>query len=156
MIFDEIWWSSNKLDEVGCNFYPSQNSKKSYKIYYFYEIDEFWHFDEFWWNLMSIDEVDEIQWNLKNFDVIRWNLIDPIPLQRIVGLELCWVVVSFAWWGNLQNFRPLGSFFLVKVEFLWVGWGGGCKVIIVSNPNVGIGVLTIFMLMIFVKIQLVT
>ena len=60
------------------------------------------------------------------------------PPQKIVGLKLCWIVVNFAWYGRLQNFRPLGSLFLVEVEFLvgggWGGWGG-CKVIIVSNPT---------------------
>ena len=35
------------------------------------------------------------------------------PPQKIVGLKLCWIVVSLAWKGRLQNFRPLGSFFLV-------------------------------------------
>ena len=37
------------------------------------------------------------------------------------------VVVSFAWWGCLQNFRPLGSSFLVEVEFLWWGVGGSVR-----------------------------
>ena len=55
------------------------------------------------------------------------------PPQKIVGLHLCWVVLSFALWGRLQNFRPLGSFFLVEVEFLVGGWW--CKVIIMSNPT---------------------
>ena len=60
------------------------------------------------------------------------------PTPKIVGLKLCWIVVSFAWRGRLQNFIPQGSLFLVEVEFL-VGGGGwwwrGCKVIIVSNPT---------------------
>ena len=45
---------------------------------------------------------------------------------------MCWVVVSFVSRGRMQNFRPLGSFVLVKVEFLVVG---GLVVIIVSNPT---------------------
>ena len=47
----------------------------------------------------------------------------PPPTQIIVGLKLCWVVVSCVRWGRIQNFRPLGPLFLVEVEFL-VGWGG--------------------------------
>ena len=48
------------------------------------------------------------------------------PAQKIVGLRLCWIFVSFAWYGSLQNFRPIGSLFLVEVEFLGgVGGGGG-------------------------------
>ena len=43
---------------------------------------------------------------------------DPHPTQIIVGLKLCWVVVSFIRWGRIQNFRPLGSFFIVEVEFV--------------------------------------
>ena len=31
------------------------------------------------------------------------------PPQKIVGLKLCLVVISFAWWGCLQKFRPLVS-----------------------------------------------
>ena len=57
----------------------------------------------------------------------------PLP-PKIEGLKLCWIVVNFAWCGRLQNFRPLGSLLLVEVEFLG-GGGGGCKVIIVSNPT---------------------
>ena len=49
---------------------------------------------------------------------------------------MCWIVVSFAWLGRLQNLRPLGSLFLVEVEFLWwVVVGGGCIVIIMLNPT---------------------
>ena len=44
-----------------------------------------------------------------------------LPPQEIVGLKLCCVVVSFARLGRIQNFRPLGPFFLVEVEFLGVG-----------------------------------
>ena len=33
---------------------------------------------------------------------------------KIVGLKVCWFVVSLDGGGNLQNFRPLGSFFLVE------------------------------------------
>ena len=51
------------------------------------------------------------------------------PPQKIVGLKLCWVVVSFVRFGCIENFRPLGPLFLVKVEFLGgvdgLGWGGG-------------------------------
>ena len=43
--------------------------------------------------------------------------------KKIVGLKLFWIVVSFAWYGCLQNFRPLGSLFQVEVEFVW-WWGG--------------------------------
>ena len=64
----------------------------------------------------------------------RWRIYDPPPPQKIVGLILCWIVVSLAWYGRLKNFRPLGSLFLVEVEFVWVGWGV-CKVIIMSNPT---------------------
>ena len=74
----------------------------------------------------------------KQVGLTQWGgYMPPLP-QKIVGLKLCWIVVSFAWEGRLQNFRPLGSLFLVEVEFVWVGgWGGvgGCKVIIVSNPT---------------------
>ena len=31
---------------------------------------------------------------------------------------MCWVVVSFVRWGRIQNFRPLGSFFIVEVQFV--------------------------------------
>ena len=27
----------------------------------------------------------------------RWRIYDPPPPQKIVGLKLCWIVVSFAW-----------------------------------------------------------
>ena len=47
-------------------------------------------------------------------------------------VKLCWVVVSIDWWCCITNFRPLGPFLLVELEFRW--WvGGGCKVIIMSN-----------------------
>ena len=62
----------------------------------------------------------------------------PHPTQKIVGLKLCWVVVSLVRWGCLQNFRPLGLVFLVEVEFLVGGVGGWVVVwtaIIVSNPT---------------------
>ena len=51
------------------------------------------------------------------------------PPQKIIGLKLCWVVVCFACWPCLQNFRPLGLLFLVELEFLvgWWGGGGGVK-----------------------------
>ena len=50
----------------------------------------------------------------------------PTPTQKIVGLNLCWVVVSFVRLGHIKNFRPLGPLLLVEVEFLGVvGWGGG-------------------------------
>ena len=45
------------------------------------------------------------------------------PTQKIVGLKLRLVVVSFVSRGRIQNFRPLGPLFLVEVEFLVV-WGG--------------------------------
>ena len=43
------------------------------------------------------------------------------PPQKIVGLRLCWFDVSLVSRGQIRNFRPLGSFFLVEVEFLVVG-----------------------------------
>ena len=43
------------------------------------------------------------------------------PPQKIVGLKLCWVVVSIATRCSITNFRPLGPFFLVELEFLVVG-----------------------------------
>ena len=49
--------------------------------------------------------------------------VDDPPPQKIVGLKLCWVVVSFVSPGRIQNFRPLGSLFLVEVEFPGGGWG---------------------------------
>ena len=49
----------------------------------------------------------------------------PTPTQKIIGLNLCWVVVSFVRWGHIKNFRPLGPLLLVEVEFLGVGWWGG-------------------------------
>ena len=49
-------------------------------------------------------------------------IYDP-PTQKIVGLKLCWVVVSFVSRGRIQNFRPLGPLYLVEVEFVGgVGW----------------------------------
>ena len=51
-------------------------------------------------------------------------------------LKLCWVVVSIAGWCCITNFRLLGPFLLVELEFLGGGgWWGVCKVIIVSNPT---------------------
>ena len=50
--------------------------------------------------------------------------IPPPGREKIVGLKLCWVIVSFVRWGHMQNFRPLGPLFLVEVEFV-VGWWGG-------------------------------
>ena len=41
------------------------------------------------------------------------------PPQKIVGLKLCWFGVSVVRWGQVQNFRPLGLFFLVELEFEW-------------------------------------
>ena len=35
------------------------------------------------------------------------------------------LVVSFTWFGHLQNFRPLEIFFPVEVEFQVVVVGGG-------------------------------
>ena len=49
------------------------------------------------------------------------------PPLKIEGLKLCCVVVSFVTRGRIQNFRPLGSLFLVEVEFLWGGGWGGVK-----------------------------
>ena len=49
----------------------------------------------------------------------------PNPAQKIKGLKLCWVVVSFVRLGRIQNFRPLEALFLLEVEFL-VG-GGWCE-----------------------------
>ena len=49
----------------------------------------------------------------------------PTPTQKIVGLNLCCVVVSFVRLGHIKNLRPLGPLLLVKVEFLVGGWGGG-------------------------------
>ena len=43
------------------------------------------------------------------------------PPQKIVGLKFCWVVDSIAGRCCITNFRPLGPFFLVELEFLWVG-----------------------------------
>ena len=40
----------------------------------------------------------------------------PNPAQKIKGLKLCWVVVSFVRLGRIQNFRPLEALFLVEVE----------------------------------------
>ena len=57
------------------------------------------------------------------------------PPQKIVGLKLCLVVVSIATRCCITNFRPLGPFFLVELEFLVGGGGWWCKVIIVSNPT---------------------
>ena len=48
--------------------------------------------------------------------------------QKIVGLKLCWVVVSIATRWSI-TFRPLGPFFLVELEFLGGGWGGGWWVV---------------------------
>ena len=59
----------------------------------------------------------------------------PPPPQKIVGLKLCWIVVRFAWLGRLQNFRPLGSLYLVEVEFLW--WGVGVQSDNHVKPNPG-------------------
>ena len=63
--------------------------------------------------------------------------VDDPPPQKMVGLKLCWVVVSIATRCSITNFRPLGPFFLVELEFLvgGGGWWGVCKVIIVSNPT---------------------
>ena len=55
----------------------------------------------------------------------REDCMPPPPTQKIVGLNLCWVVVSFVRLGHIKNFRPLGPLLLVEVEFLGVGWGGG-------------------------------
>ena len=70
--------------------------------------------------------------------------MNPLPPQKIVGLRLCWFDVSFVRRGQKRNFRPLGSFFLVEVEFLVVGgsFGGAdgkkmCRPKIVSNPTSG-------------------
>ena len=52
--------------------------------------------------------------------------------QKIVGLKLRWVVITFVRWGRIQNFRPLGPLFLVKVEFV----GGWCGVGVNSNNRV--------------------
>ena len=59
------------------------------------------------------------------FGLVVGLCMTPHSTQKIVRLKLCWVVVSFVRWGCIQNFRPLGSFFLVEVEFLW--WVGGVK-----------------------------
>ena len=57
----------------------------------------------------------------------------PNPAQKIKGLKLCWVVVSFVRLGRIQNFRPLGPLFLVVVEFVVVwGWWVGVN----SNNHV--------------------
>ena len=50
--------------------------------------------------------------------------VDYPPPQKIVGLKLCWVVVSIATRCCITNFRPLGPFFLVELEFLVVVVGG--------------------------------
>ena len=61
--------------------------------------------------------------------------VDALP-QKLVGLKLCWVVVSIATRCSITNFRPLGPFFLVGLEFLVGGMGWWwCKVIIMSNPT---------------------
>ena len=63
----------------------------------------------------------------------RGRMYDPpsTPTQKIVGLKLCWVVVSFVRRGRIQNFRPLGPLFLIEVEFLVVG-----GVVVNSNNRV--------------------
>ena len=53
----------------------------------------------------------------------RGGVDDPPPKKKIVGLKLCWVVVSITTRCSITNFRPLGPFFLVELEFL-VGGGG--------------------------------
>ena len=53
---------------------------------------------------------------------------DPLPTQKIVGLKLCWVVVSFVGGGRIQNFRPLGPLFLVEVESSGEGGTTGSEV----------------------------
>ena len=47
------------------------------------------------------------------------------PPQKIVGLKLCWVVVSIAVRCCITHFRPLGPFSLEELEFLVGWWGGG-------------------------------
>ena len=46
-----------------------------------------------------------------------------LDLERLAPLKILGQivlgVVSFALWGRLQNFRPLGPFFLVKLKFQW-------------------------------------
>ena len=54
------------------------------------------------------------------------------PPPEYSRVKLCWVVVSIDGWCCITNFRPLGPFLLVELEFRW--WGV-CKVIIVSNPT---------------------
>ena len=51
-------------------------------------------------------------------------MVAVVPPQKIVGLKLCWIVVRIVWGCCIQNFRPLGPFFLVEVEFLAGGWWG--------------------------------
>ena len=62
--------------------------------------------------------------NSGRVNFMEW--IDDPPSEKIIGLKLCWVVVSFVRWGRVQNFKSLRPLFLVKVEFLVVVvvWGG--------------------------------
>ena len=58
------------------------------------------------------------------------------PPQIILGLKLCWVVLSIAGQVCITNFRPLGPFFLVELEFLWwVVAVGGVQSDIRVKPN---------------------
>ena len=59
--------------------------------------------------------------NIGRFNPGRVGVDDPPTPQKIVGLKLCWVVVSIATRACITNFRPLGPLFLVEVEFLVVG-----------------------------------
>ena len=58
------------------------------------------------------------------------------PPQKKTGLKFCWIDVRFVSWSHLQNFRPLGTFFLVEVEFLWWGRGRMCQKCVKTNYHV--------------------
>ena len=64
----------------------------------------------------------------------RGGVDDPLP-KKIVGLKLCWVVVSIAGRVCITNFRPIGPFFLVELEFLVGGWWWVVKSDIRVKPN---------------------
>ena len=119
-----VWVKKNGLN----NFWVKKNFRVNKKFW----VKNFLGKQIFWLKKCWVKKIRSEKLGRVN---LRGRIYDPPP-QIIVGLKLCWVVVSYACWPCLQNFRPLGSLFLVEVEFVWwVGWGGGCKGIIVSNPT---------------------
>ena len=60
----------------------------------------------------------------------------PPPPRKIVGLKLCWLVVSIVSWGRIQNFSPLGPFFLTIPGGGGVGCGWG--VVIISYKAISV------------------